>query len=289
MAGRVEPGEERPLVREDRQLVAADHVEVPQLVVEEGGRPGAGDDGTGVDRLDVSHRPRELALDLGRAQRPLAVVGHVVDHRVPDRTRVLQPMQVDRAVGAQCRQVGRAAVVLVHQPRDAVGHDHRRVAAGAVGDRDLGVDRDRQPGRDLELLAVDGADELGEPERGERALLLAGRVAGQQDRDVAPQVRAQPGLVVVVGVEVRDVEEVSRLDPRQQVVAELVVAREDEPRTEERRDEPRIAQDRPGRRLDQHPGVADRRRAHASRRYPRSRRGRRQPRRGRSVRRPADR
>ena len=91
------------------------------------------------------------------------------------------------------------------------------------------MDRDRQARRDLELFAVDGADELGEAERGQRALLLTCRVAGQQDRDVAPEVRPQPGRVVVVGVEVRDVEEVSRLDPFQELVAELVVAREDEP------------------------------------------------------------
>jgi hypothetical protein len=38
------------------------------------------------------------------------------------------------------------------------------------------------------------------------ALLLAGRVAGQEDRDVAAQVLTQPRLVVVVAVEVGDVE-----------------------------------------------------------------------------------
>ena len=158
--------------------------------------------------LDVAHRPRELAVDLRRAQPSLLVVGHVVHHRVPDGARVLEPVQVDRAVGAQRVEVGGAAVVLVDEPRLAVVHHHRRVAARAVGDRGLDVDRDREARRDLELLTVDGADELGEPERRERALLLTGGVAGQQDRDVAAQVPEQPRLVVVVAVEVGDVEEV---------------------------------------------------------------------------------
>ena len=207
-----EPVDERPLVGEDRQLVAANHVEVEQLVVEEDRRAGARDDGPGADRLDVPHRPGELALDLGLAQHPLLGVGHVVHHRVPDRAGVLQPVQVDRAVGVERFEVGRPAVVLVDEAGATVGHDHRRVAARAIGDRRLDVDRDRQPGRQFELLAVGGADELGEPELAERALLFPRRVAGQQDRDVAAQVLAQPRLVVVIGVEVRDVEVVGVLD-----------------------------------------------------------------------------
>ncbi len=262
-AGPLEPGDERALVGEDRQLVARDHVEVEQLVVEEDRRAGAGHDGPCVDRLDVPHRPGELALDLGLAQHALLVVGHVVDHRVPDRPRVLQPVQVDRAVGGERVEIGGAAVVLVDEAARAVGHDHRRVAAGAVGDRRLDVDRDRQTGRQFELLAVGGADELGEPELAQRALLFARRVARQQDRDVAAQMLAQPRFVVVIGVQVGDVEVVGVLDAVEQVGVELVVAREDEPRAEERRHEPRVAQDRPGGGLDEDAGVADRGRAHA--------------------------
>ncbi len=167
-------------------------------------------------------------------------------------------MQVDRSVGGERVEIGRAAVVLVHEAGATVGHDHRRVAARAVGDRRLDVDRDRQTRRQLELLAVGGADELGEPELAERALLFARRVAGQQDRDVAAQVLAQPRFVVVIGVEVRDVEVVGVLDPVTQLVVELVVAREHEPRAEERGHEPRVAQDRPGGGLDEDAGVADR-------------------------------
>ena len=55
---------------------------------------------------------------------------------------------------------------------------------------------------------------------------------------------AQPRLVEVVAVEVGDVEVVGALDPGAQVGVELVVAGEEEPRTEERRHEPRVAHDR---------------------------------------------
>ena len=106
----------------------------------------------------------------------------------------------------------------------------------------------RQAVAEVELLAVGGADEVGEAERPHPPLELAGRVAGEQDADVAAEVVAQPRLVEVVAVEVRDVEVVGVLDARQQVVVELVVAREHEPRAEERRHEPRVAEDRAVRR-----------------------------------------
>ena len=65
VAGAGEAVEERPLVAEDARLVAVDDVEVEQLGVEEARRPGARHDGPGVDRLDVAHRPGQLAVDLG--------------------------------------------------------------------------------------------------------------------------------------------------------------------------------------------------------------------------------
>ncbi len=174
-------------------------------------------------------------------------------------------MQVDRTVGTQLGEVVGAAVVLVDQDRGAVGHHQGRIAAGAIGDRGLDVDRNGQPGCDLDFLGVDGADELGESERLERALLLAGGEAGQQDRDVATQVLAKPRLVVMVAVEVRDVQEVGVLDALAEVVAQLIVAREDEPGTKERGHEPGVAHDRTGIGLDEHAGMADGSGAHALR------------------------
>ena len=108
------------------------------------GGPALGTTARGVDRLDVAHRPGELAVDLGVDQLAHPRRRLVVDHRVPDRPAVLQPVQVDGAVAAQGGEVGGAAVVLVDQDRGAVVDDERRVAAGAVGDARLDVDRDRQ-------------------------------------------------------------------------------------------------------------------------------------------------
>ena len=73
----------------------------------------------------------------------------------------------------------------------------------------------------------------------------------------------QPRLVVVIGVQMRDVQVVGVLDAVTELGVELVVAREHEPRAEERRHEPGVAQDRPGGGLDEDAGVADRGRAHA--------------------------
>ena len=120
----------------------------------------------------------------------------------------------------------------------------------------------RQPA-EVELLAVGRCgSRLVNPSAPHPAVELAGRVAGQQHADVAGQVVAQPRLVPVVAVEVGDVEVVGAVDARQQVVVELVVAGEREPRAEERRHEPRVAQDRAVLGLDEDPGVAERRGAH---------------------------
>ena len=90
---------EHPLVGEDAQLVAVDDVEVEELGVEEARRAGARHDRRRVDRLDVAHRPGELALDLG-VDEPAHPLGRlVVHHRVPDRAAVLQPVQIDRVRG----------------------------------------------------------------------------------------------------------------------------------------------------------------------------------------------
>ena len=170
-------------------------------------------------------------------------------------------MQVDVAVAAQGVEVGGAAVVLVDDAGRAVADDERGVTAGTVGDARLDVDRDGQP-VEVEIVGVGGADQVREAEFAHPSLELAGRVARQQDADVAPQVGPQPGLVAVVAVEVRDVQEVGVLDARQEVVGEAVVAGEREPRAEERRHEPGVTDDGPAVGLDQDPGVAERGGAH---------------------------
>ncbi len=220
VAGGAQPGEERALVDEDARLVAGDDVEVEQLGVEEARRPSRGHDRTGVDRLDVAHRPRQLALDLGVDEVAHRHLVHLVDHRVPDRAAVLQPVQIDRTVGGEGGEVGRAAVVLVDQPAGAVADDERRVAAGPVGDRRLDVDRHREVTVEAELVTVGGADQVVEAERPQPPVELAARVAGHEHGDVAAHVArvGQPRLVEVIAVEVGDVEVVGVADPVVQVV-----------------------------------------------------------------------
>ena len=177
------------------------------------GGPARRHDGAGVDRLDVAHRPGELAVDLGVDERAHPLRRLVVDHRVPDGPAVLQPVQVHPAVAAQVGEVGGAAVVLVDQHRGAVVDHQRRVAAGAVGDARLHVDRHGELLAELHRLAVARAHEAGEAELAQLALLLAGRVAGEQDGGVAADVLGEPRLVEVIGVQVGDVQVGRVLDP----------------------------------------------------------------------------
>ena len=146
------------------------------------GGPALGTTARGADRLDVAHRPGELAVDLGVDQLAHPLRRLVVDHRVPDRPAVLQPVQIDRTVGAQRVEVVGSAVVLVDEPRGPVADDEGRVAAGPVGDAGLDVDRDAQIRAERELLAVGRAHDVVEAERAKLVLELAGRVAGHQHR-----------------------------------------------------------------------------------------------------------
>ena len=93
----------------------------------------------------------------------------------------------------------------------------------------------------------------------ERILCSSSRVGkpGIEHGGGAVDVLGEPRLVEVVGVEMRDVEIGRMLDALHQLRRQLVVAREHEPRSEERRQEPGIAQDRSVDGVDQNAGVAD--------------------------------
>ena len=97
-ASSLETRQERELVGEDAQLVAIDDVELKQVGVEERGRTCAGYHRARIDRLDVTHRALKLTGHL-RVHQGAHPVGRLfVDHRVPNRAAVLQPVQVDRAM-----------------------------------------------------------------------------------------------------------------------------------------------------------------------------------------------
>ena len=113
------------LVGEDRQLVTVDHVQAEQVRVEETGWAGAGHNRACVDFFDVPHRTGELGIDLGCALVLLLCIVHLIDHRIPDRARELQPVKIDRTVRSELTEVVRAAVVLVDEDR-IVGNDDKR-------------------------------------------------------------------------------------------------------------------------------------------------------------------
>ncbi len=122
----------------------------------------------------------------------------------------------------------------------------------------LDVDGHGQTFTELHRPGVPRTDEALEAEAAQRALELVGGEAGQQHRRPPVDMLREEGQVEVVGVEVGDVEVVGSLDRLADPRRQLVVAREDEPRTEERGHEPRIADDRGLVGLDQDPGVAER-------------------------------
>ena len=166
-------------------------------------------------------------------------------------------------MSAKGAEIVGTAVVLVDKPRLSVADDDRRIATGAISDRRFDMDRNAQPAAEIDLLAVDRAHEVGEAEVADATFEFVGRIPGHEHGDVARDVRGEPFLVEVVGVEMGDVEVVGVLHSMQEVGAEPVVAGEDEPAAEERRFEPGVADDRPEAGLDQDAGVAERRCQHA--------------------------
>ncbi len=106
--------EERDLVGEDVSLVAVIVVEVTQVVVEEDRRAGRRDNPGSVDLGDVVAAAVHAALTLLLAEVALGALRDVVDHRVPDRARVLQQMDVDlpEASVSGSRSTGLASFML---------------------------------------------------------------------------------------------------------------------------------------------------------------------------------
>ena len=249
--------EEHTLVREDRQFVATDHVEAEEVLVEERRRPGARHHCAGVHHLHVTHRPGELAVHLGVHEFTHSARRLVVHHRVPDGPGELQEVEIHSAVPAECVEVRGAAVVLVDEHVLGVEYHDGGIPTRPVGDRGLHVNRHLQAAAEVGQLSVLGSDELHESEVAQATLELPRRIPGEQDRGVPADVVDEPRLVEMIGVDVRDVQIVGVLDALHQPGLEQVVAGEDEPRAEEGREEPWVADDGPGFGLDEDPGVAD--------------------------------
>ena len=115
------------------------------------GGPALGTTARASIALDVPHRPRELAArPWHRTSRRISssgmsyTIGYQIAPEYCSQCRSTGPC--DRSAS---RSVVRQSFWLTSRVAPSTDH-HRRVAAGTVGDRDLGVDRDREPGGDLE-------------------------------------------------------------------------------------------------------------------------------------------
>lgn len=111
--------EEHDLVGEDVGGIAVIVVEVAQFRVEEAWWACGRNHPAGADLGDVLPAPVHLTLTLLDAERLLGPRRHVVDHRVPDRARVLQHVHVDvPELGLEDLKVDRPGVV--HVERDGL-------------------------------------------------------------------------------------------------------------------------------------------------------------------------
>ena len=210
--------EEDHLVGEDVGRIAVVVVEVAQLGIQEARRAGRRDHPGRADLGDVLPAAVHLALALLGAERLLGAGRHVVDHRVPDRARVLQHVHVDLAeIGVQDVEIDGPGVVHVEADGLAVVDDQAGVADRAVGGRaqrdDHHVEVALGPA-DAVLDRVGGLEEPVEAQLLQFAAQVGHREVGQQHDGVLVDVLAQVLRVEVVLVQVGDVEVVARRPAR---------------------------------------------------------------------------
>ena len=206
--------QEHHLVREDVGRVAVVVVEVAQFGIEEARRAGRRDHPRRADLSDVLAAAVHLALTLLGAERLLGAGRHVVDHRVPDRARVLQHVHVDVAeIGVQHLEVDGPRVVHVEAHGLSVVDHQTGVADRAVGRGAQRDDHHVEVALGPADAVLDRVRRLEEPVKAQLlqfALQVGHRVVGQQHDGVLVDVLAQVLRVEVVAVQVRDVEVVAR-------------------------------------------------------------------------------
>ena len=212
----------------------------------------------GADLGDVLAAAVHLALALLGAERLLGAGRHVVDHRVPDRARVLQHVHVDLAeVGGQYVEVDGPRVVHVERHGGAVVDHQSGVADGAVGGGSQRDDHHPEVALgagDLVAHRVGGLVEPVEAQIRQGAAQVRHRVVGQQHHRVLVDVRAQRLRVEVVLVQVGDVEVV---DVAEGVPVQAAVVGEREPGGEVGGIDPRVAQDAAGACVDPKARMSD--------------------------------
>ena len=176
------------LIGENAELVASDHIEVGQVGIKKARWPGAGHHGAGIECFDVAHCPRVLTVDLGVDKLAHPISRLVVDHWVPDRAAVLQPMQIDRTVAAQRIEVGGAAIVLVDDSDRSVTDHQRRIATRAVGDAGLDMNRHGHVGAKCSWFGIDGSNDVVKAQGPNSSLEFTSWVARNQHGRVAADV-----------------------------------------------------------------------------------------------------
>ena len=105
--------EEHRLVREDVGRIPVEVVEREEVGVEEAGRPGAREHVRCVDRLHVSLGALHLVDAFRPRQAGFLRRREVVGDRVPDCSREMEQLRVERAEGMERIEVAGSGVVLV--------------------------------------------------------------------------------------------------------------------------------------------------------------------------------
>lgn len=112
--------------------------------------------------------------------------------------------------------------------------------------------------RNLTLGCVDGSLEFSEPQRVERSLEFSSGEVWQQHRGVLVHSLLEESRIEVVAVQVGDIQEIWIADIVHDVLWQVIIAREDKPRTEECGYEPWVAHNRDAARANEYSRVAKR-------------------------------
>ena len=166
-------------------------------------------------------------------------------------------MLIDGTMRAKRVQIAGPAIILIDDAVNTVAHHQSGVSGWTIGDGCLHMNGHGQSVTQVGLDAVLGADEGVEADGTQATFEFVGGKARQKHRGVARDVLAQPLLIQVVTVQMRDVQVRRMKNLVAQRMRQLIVTREDEPRSEERGIEPRVAENGSLAGFDEDAGVTD--------------------------------
>ncbi len=206
VAGRAHLVQEHHLVGEDVRRIAVVVVEIAQFGIQEARRPGRRDHPGGADLCDVLAAPVHLALPLLDPEGLLGAGRHVVDHRVPDGSRVLQHVHVDLTeIRVEDFKIdGRASFMLKATVSPSSTTRPESPMGPSAGARSAMIITSRSPLGPLTVCLTESvvSKNRWKPSPFEGALHVGHREVGQQDHRVLVDVAAQVLRVEVVLVQV---------------------------------------------------------------------------------------